>query len=133
MCIIITDNVIKNRTTNYAVYINSAKGVVIKNNANQKYTTDGVSAAVFRKVCQKAGVSTQTYCNRADIPGGSTLGHISMTHVSIHSVDVGLPQLSMHSCYETAGVQDALDFMEVMKCFYSSSLESQKDGSYRVI
>ena len=108
-------------------------GVVLKFNANQKYTTDGVSAAVFRKVCENAGVPTQTYCNRADILGGSTLGHISMTHVSIHSVDVGLPQLAMHSSYETAGVQDVLNMVKALTCFYSSSLLSTKDGSYQVI
>lgn len=108
-------------------------GVTMKFNANQKYTTDGVSAAIFRCVCQKAGVLLQTYCNRADIPGGSTLGHISMTHVSIHSVDVGLPQLAMHSCYETAGVQDVLDFVKIMTCFYGCSLKSYKDGSFQIV
>lgn len=108
-------------------------GITLKFNANQKYTTDGVSAAIFRCLCQKAGVTAQTYCNRADIPGGSTLGHISMTHVSIHSVDVGLPQLAMHSCYETAGIRDVLDMVKVMTCFYSSSLLSDQDGSYRLI
>ncbi len=109
------------------------EGIVLKFNANQKYTTDGVSAAIFRSVCEKAGVATQTYCNRADIPGGSTLGHISMTHVSIHSADVGLPQLAMHSSYETAGVQDVLSFMDAMTCFYGCSLQSDRDGNYRLI
>ena len=108
-------------------------GLVLKFNANQKYTTDGVSSAIFRSICQKAGVPTQTYCNRADIPGGSTLGHISMTHVSIHSVDVGLPQLAMHSCYETAGVRDVLDFIKAMTCFYGCSLQSESDGNYRIV
>ena len=108
-------------------------GVTLKFNANQKYTTDGVSAAIFRSICQKAGVSVQTYCNRADIPGGSTLGHISMTHVSVHSADVGLPQLAMHSCYETAGVRDVLDLMKVMTCYYSCSLQSHQDGSFQII
>ena len=108
-------------------------GVTLKFNANQKYTTDGVSAAIFRSICQKAGVSVQTYCNRADIPGGSTLGHISMTHVSVHSADVGLPQLAMHSCYETAGVRDVLDLVKVMTCYYSCSLQSHQDGSFQII
>lgn len=108
-------------------------GITLKFNANQKYTTDGVSAAIFRSLCQKAGVTTQTYCNRADIPGGSTLGHISMTHVSIHSVDVGLPQLAMHSCYETAGVRDVLDLVQVMSCFFGCSLLSTQDGSYQLV
>ena len=108
-------------------------GIVLKFNANQKYTTDGVSAAIFRRICQRAGASAQTYCNRADIPGGSTLGHISMTHVSIHSVDVGLPQLAMHSCYETAGVGDVLSFVDVMTCFYGCSLKSDQDGNYQIL
>ena len=68
-------------------------GVVLKFNANQRYTTDGVSAAIFRKVCRKAEVPVQTYYNRADLPGGSTLGNISLSHVSVPTADIGLPQL----------------------------------------
>ncbi len=98
-------------------------GVVLKFNANQRYTTDGVSAAIFRKVCEKAGVNVQTYCNRADIPGGSTLGNISLSHVSVPSADIGLPQLAMHSCYETAAVQDALDLEAAMAVYYGKSLK----------
>ncbi len=105
------------------------QGLVLKFNANQRYTTDGVSAALFRKVCQKARVPVQTYCNRADLPGGSTLGNIAATHVSVPSADIGLPQLAMHSCYETAGVQDAIYLEEAMTVYYSSSLEV-RDGVY---
>ena len=97
-------------------------GVVLKFNASQRYTTDGVSAAIFRKVCQKANVAVQTYCNRADIPGGSTLGNISLSQVSVPTVDIGLPQLAMHSCYETVGVQDALDLESAMAAYYGSTL-----------
>ena len=98
-------------------------GIVLKFNANQRYTTDGVSAAIFRRVCGKAGVPVQTYCNRADIPGGSTLGNISLSHVSVPSADIGLAQLAMHSCYETAGVKDALSLEDAMAAYYSSTLE----------
>ena len=105
------------------------QGVVLKFNANQRYTTDGVSAAVFRKICGKANVPVQTYCNRADLAGGSTLGNISLTHVSIQSADIGLPQLAMHSCYETAGVQDAIYMEEALAAFYSTTLEVQ-NGNY---
>jgi aspartyl aminopeptidase len=105
-------------------------GVVMKFNASQRYTTDGLSAAVFRKVCQKAGVPVQTYCNRADIPGGSTLGNISLSQVSVPSVDIGLPQLAMHSCYETAGTHDSLYLEEAMACYYSQTLRCDTDGSY---
>ena len=109
---------------NNAPVMNS--GVVIKFNANQRYCTDGVSAAIFRKICASAEVPVQTYCNRADIPGGSTLGNISLSHVSVPTVDIGLPQLAMHSCYETAGVKDVQYLLGAMKAFYSTSL--QKNG-----
>lgn len=104
-------------------------GVVLKFNANQRYTTDGVSAAIFRKICGKANVPVQTYCNRADLAGGSTLGNISLTHVSVPSADIGLPQLAMHSSFETAGVKDALYMEEALTAFYSTTLTCE-DGNY---
>ena len=103
-------------------------GIVLKNNANLMYCTDGVSASVFRKVCGKAGVKTQTYYNRADIPGGSTLGRISLGKVSILTADIGLPQLAMHSCYETAAVADLLALEDAMAVYYGSSLEATENG-----
>lgn len=105
-------------------------GVVLKFNANLRYTTDGVSAAIFRAICQRADVPVQTYCNRADMPGGSTLGNISLSQVAVHSVDIGLPQLAMHSCYETAGVKDAAYLVDAMTAFYSAELDIQPDGSF---
>ena len=105
-------------------------GVVLKFNANQRYTTDGVSAAIFRKVCGRAGVKEQTYCNRADIAGGSTLGNISLSHVAVPSADIGLPQLAMHSCYETVGTRDVLDMVRLMTAYYSASLICPADGSF---
>jgi aspartyl aminopeptidase len=86
------------------------KGVVIKHNASQKYTTDAVSSARFALVCERAGVPVQHFVNRSDLPGGSTLGNISNTHVSMETVDIGLAQLAMHSVYETAGAKD-LDYL----------------------
>ena len=103
-------------------------GVVLKFNANQRYTTDGLSAALLRKICQKAGVPVQTYCNRADMSGGSTLGNISLGHVSVPSVDIGLPQLAMHSCYETAAVSDAISLEEAMAAYYSCTLTRDGDS-----
>jgi len=102
-------------------------GVVLKFNATLKYCTDGLSAALFRKVCEKAGVPTQTYCNRADLPGGSTLGNISQTQVSIPTVDIGLAQLAMHSCYETGAVADAVALEDALTAYYGSTLEVQGD------
>ena len=103
-------------------------GVVLKFNACQRYTTDGVSAAVFRMAAAKANVPVQTYYNRADTPGGSTLGHISLTHVSVPTADIGLPQLAMHSSYETAGVADAISLEKVMAAYYGSTLEVTDNG-----
>ena len=85
-------------------YLNG--GIVIKFNASQKYCTDGVSAAMFREICQRADVPVQTFVNRSDMAGGSTLGNISNTQVALNTVDIGLPQLAMHSPYETAGIKD---------------------------
>ena len=104
-------------------------GLVLKFNANQRYTTDGASAALFRKVCSQADVPVQTYCNRADLAGGSTLGNISVTHASVLSADIGLPQLAMHSCFETAGVKDVAYLEEAMAVFYGKSLRIE-NGNY---
>ena len=104
------------------------QGVVMKFNSNLSYCTNGHSAAVFRKVADKAGVPVQAFYNRADTRGGSTLGHVSLAHVSIPTVDIGLPQLAMHSCYETAGVKDALYLVDVMTAFYGTSLEMTETG-----
>ena len=103
-------------------------GVVLKFNASQRYCTDGVAAAIFRKVCAKADVQTQTYCNRADIPGGSTLGNISLHHVSVPTADIGLAQLAMHSCYETGAVSDAIALETAMAAFYGSTLTATDTG-----
>ena len=86
------------------VYLN--EGIVIKHNANQKYTTDAVSSAIFQKMCEEKNVPYQHFVNRSDVAGGSTLGNIANTHVSLNTVDIGMAQLAMHSSYETAGVLD---------------------------
>lgn len=81
-------------------------GIVIKYNANQKYCTDGVSAAIFKDICDRVEVPYQTFVNRSDMAGGSTLGNISNTQVPMKTVDIGLAQLAMHSVYETTGAKD---------------------------
>ncbi len=104
-------------------------GVVIKFNSARRYITDGATAAVFRKICARANVPTQTYYNRADIPGGSTLGNVSLSQVAVPGVDIGLAQLAMHSCYETAGAQDAKWLVEAMTAYYGTAF-SVKDGEF---
>ena len=103
-------------------------GVVVKYNAAQRYTTDGVSDAVFRQVCREAGVPVQRYSNRADLPGGSTLGNISTAHLSVHSVDIGLPQLAMHAAYEVAGAKDTAYLAQAMTAYFEKSFRSGPDG-----
>ncbi len=98
------------------------KGPVIKFNANQKYTTDAISASVFKKLCKNADVPYQVFHNRSDMPGGSTLGNISTQKVSLHSVDIGLPQFAMHSAVETAGTKDTEFAIKVMQEFYNSDI-----------
>ena len=97
-------------------------GVVIKFNANQRYTTDGVSCALFTAVCREAGAPVQVYANRSDMPGGSTLGSIATTKVSVPSVDIGLAQLAMHSCVESAGAEDLDALVKAMTCYYGKTL-----------
>ena len=93
-------------------------GIVIKYNANQKYCTDGISTAIFKELCREAEVPYQTFVNRSDIAGGSTLGNISNTQAAMNTVDIGLPQLAMHSAYETAGVKDTESLIRAAKVFY---------------
>ena len=97
-------------------------GVVIKFNANQRYTTDGVSCALFTAVCREAKAPVQVYANRSDLPGGSTLGSIATTKVSVPSVDIGLAQLAMHSCVETAGAADLDALVRAMTVYYGKTL-----------
>lgn len=103
-------------------------GVLIKYNANLSYSTDGLSAAVFRRICAGAGVPVQNFYNRADTRGGSTLGHISLAHVSVPTVDIGLAQLAMHSCFETASVKDAAYLADAMTAYYGTTLTAREDG-----
>lgn len=108
-------------------------GIVIKYNANQRYTSDAVSAGIFRRICESAGVPVQYYANRADMPGGSTLGNISNTQVSLNAVDIGLAQLAMHSPFETAGATDTASLVKALTAFFEHSLVAERDGVYRFL
>lgn len=105
------------------------KGVVIKYNASQRYTTDAVSEAIFKTICDDAQVPYQVYANRSDIPGGSTLGNIATEKTSVNTVDIGLAQLSMHSAYETAGADDIEYLAEAIARFYNSCIK-HSGGNY---
>ena len=94
-------------------------GIVIKYNANQKYCTDGVSAAIFKDICDRAKVPYQTFVNRSDMAGGSTLGNISNNQVPVKTVDIGLAQLAMHSVYETTGAKDTESLVKAATVFFA--------------
>ena len=105
--------------------INNAKlnkGVVIKFNANQSYTSDALSTAIFRDLLKRKKIPNQYFANRSDMRGGGTLGNISNSHVSLLAVDIGLAQLAMHSCNETAGSLDIDYMIEAIKAFYKAHL-----------
>ena len=94
------------------------EGIVLKFSARQSYTTDAVSAAFVKKLCEDSGIHYQIFVNHSDEPGGSTLGNISNSHVSINTADIGLAQLAMHSAYETAGVEDVDSLRKFAYAFY---------------
>ena len=109
------------------------EGIVIKHNANQKYTTDAVSEALFTEICRQANVPVQHFSNRSDIRGGSTLGSIASARVSMNAIDIGLAQLAMHSSYETAGTKDTAYLIDACKAFFSHSIQCEADGMYRLL
>ena len=106
------------------------KGVVVKFSAAQKYTSTGLTIGLFRAICQQAGVPTQVFANRADEPGGSTLGHLLGQQVSIPMVDIGMAQLSMHAAVETAGADDPQYMADAVKAFHNSRFAPAADGSW---
>ena len=102
-------------------------GIVIKHGT--RYATDAAAQAVFTALCRQAGVPVQHFFNRSDMAGGSTLGNIANAHVSMNTVDIGLPQLAMHSCFETAGVKDTDYLVQAMTAFYGATLR-EEDGRF---
>lgn len=103
------------------------QGIAIKESANQKYTTDAFSRAVLKKILDKNNIPYQTFANRSDIIGGSTLGNLSNTAVSMNAVDIGLPQLAMHSAYETAGAKDVEYAIEALRAFFETNIDIKDD------
>lgn len=116
---------------NNQCYMNG--GITIKHNAAQSYTTDGLSNALFAEICASVNVPIQYFTNRSDLRGGGTLGSISSSQVSIASVDIGLPQLAMHSCYETAGVKDVDYMVEALCKFYRVHIHKENEMQYQII
>jgi len=95
------------------------KGIVIKTNANQRYATTPLTAAVFREVCKRASVPVQDFVVRNDSPCGSTIGPIISSKIGVRTIDVGIPQWAMHSCRESCASSDAKHMLDLCKAFYT--------------
>lgn len=95
------------------------EGPVIKMNANQRYATNSISAAMFRHLCEKEGVAVQTFVNRTDLSCGSTIGPITAAMIGVQTLDVGVPTFAMHSIREMAGADDAFNLYRVLRGFYN--------------
>ncbi len=107
-------------------------GIVIKEAANQKYTSDAFSQAVFKTILEKADVPYQNFANKSNIMGGSTLGNLSNTQVSLHAVDMGLAQIAMHSNYETGGAKDVYYAVKGLEEFYNSNIKIDSAHGFEV-
>lgn len=107
-------------------------GVLLKYNARQTYTTSGFTGAAFAEICKKAGVPVQVAANRADVPGGSTLGNLLGHQILIPMVDIGLAQLAMHSAMETASCKDAEYMAKAVAAFYNTPISQPVDGEWKL-
>lgn len=107
-------------------------GIVIKYNANQHYTTDGVSEAMLKYILKKQDIPFQTFTNRSDSVGGSTLGNLSNEQVSLNTVDIGAAQLAMHSSYETGGIKDTTYLKRAITAFFDTSISDKGNGEYNI-
>ncbi len=104
------------------------KGVVIKHSARQSYTTDALSCAIVKMIARKNGIPFQEYTDRSDLRGGSTLGNISNSEVSLISCDIGIAQLAMHSSNELCAIKDIEHMISFVKAFYETGIKMDEDG-----
>ncbi|MDH3301343.1 MAG: M18 family aminopeptidase [Acidimicrobiia bacterium] len=106
-------NYVDKHDPNHQVALNA--GIVIKRNANQRYATDALSESFMVDVCRSASVPLQFYIHRNDLPCGSTIGPITAARLGVSTVDLGAPQLAMHSIRETAGTVDAVYLADALR------------------
>ena len=103
-------------------------GVVMKTNQNQRYTTNGVTGFIVREITRKAEIiPLQEFVVRNDCPCGSTIGPMLSANTGIRTVDVGMPQLSMHSCREVMGMVDLTNGHELFQAFFRYFREVDDD------
>ena len=98
-------------------------GVVIKNNANQRYTTNAFTGFIVRELARKNNLPTQEFVVRNDCPCGSTIGPIISEKTGIRCMDVGMPQLAMHSCREVMGKEDLVHAVKLFVAFFEGFRE----------
>lgn len=113
------------------VYMN--EGVVVKSNASQTYMSDAISVGIVKGLAKNAGVPLQFYANRSDVRGGSTLGNLAMAQVAMNGCDIGLPQLAMHSSYETTGTYDTYYMVKLMEEFFNSHIEEHGRDILKIV
>ena len=96
------------------------QGPALKLNSNQRYATSSNSAALFIRACESAKVNHQMFVSKNNMPCGTTIGPITATRLGIDTVDVGIPQLSMHSAREVCGVSDLISMQRALKSYFAS-------------
>lgn len=101
------------------------KGPVIKINANQRYATNSVTSAIYKKICREAGVTPQEFVTRSDMPCGSTIGPITSALQGVRTVDVGAASLAMHSIREHTGARDPFLLYQTIEQFLKSEMHRQ--------
>ena len=94
-------------------------GPAIKVNANQRYATSARTSVLFEECCARAEVPVQSFVSRNNMPCGSTIGPITATRLGIETVDVGVPQLSMHSARELCGTEDPVWLARALGVYFA--------------
>ena len=94
-------------------------GPVIKVNVKQRYATNGITASLFKQMCEAADVPVQTFVSRSDLGCGSTIGPMTSAKLGVPTLDVGIPQLAMHSCREVTGTADPERLAKVLTHFFN--------------
>lgn len=103
------------------------KGILLKFNSNMAYTSDAFTSAFVKTLCKENNIPYQVFFNRSDVRGGSTLGNISISQESILTADIGMPQLAMHSSFETIGSEDTKHMFNLMSSFYKTLFKIDND------
>jgi len=103
----------------HVVFLNA--GPVVKINSNRRYATDAWGEAYFKALCERAGVPSQTYTHRGNLPCGSTIGPITASRLGMRCIDVGNPMWAMHSARESAGARDHDYMTRAMTEFYAGT------------